>query len=80
LIIVEGEVVVLPPHSQVSDLLLIGYLLIVGDQAYHCCVVGKLNYGVGVMPGRAVMSEQGVQEAPVLRIRVVAVLLPTLST
>ena len=27
-----------------------------------CCVVGKLNDGVGVMPGHAVMGEQGVQE------------------
>ena len=26
------------------------------------CVIGKVNIGVGVMPGRAVMSEQGVQE------------------
>jgi hypothetical protein len=35
---------------------------VVGDQAYHCCVIGKLNDGVGVVPGHAVMSEQGVQE------------------
>ena len=28
----------------------------------HCCVISKLNDGVGVVPGRAVMSEQGVQE------------------
>ena len=48
---VEGEVVVLSPHAQVSDLLPIG-----------CLVVGKLNDGVGLVPGRAVMSEQGVQE------------------
>jgi hypothetical protein len=27
-----------------------------------CCVIGKLYNGVGVVPGRAVMSEQGVQE------------------
>ena len=26
------------------------------------CVIGKLNDAVGVVPGRAVMSEQGVQE------------------
>ena len=31
-------------------------------RTYRCCVIGKLNDGVGVMPGRAVMSEQGVQE------------------
>ena len=60
--VVEGEVVVLAPHGQVSDLLPIGGLIIVGDQAYHCYVVGKLNDGVGVVPGHAVMSEQGVQE------------------
>ena len=59
---VEGEVVVLAPHSQDSDLLPIGCLVIVGDQAYLCCVIGKLNDGVGVVPGRAVLSEQGVQE------------------
>ena len=59
---VEGEVVVLAPHGQVSDLLPIGCLIVVGDQTYHCCVIGKLNDGVGVVPGCAVMSEQGVQE------------------
>ena len=59
---VEGEVVVLARHGQVSDLFPLGCLVVVGDQAYHCCVIGKLNDCVGVMPGCAVMSEQGVQE------------------
>ena len=40
----------------VSDLLPIGCLVVVGDQAYHCCVIGKFNGGVGVVPGCAVMS------------------------
>ena len=44
---VEGEFVVLAPHCQVSDLP-IGCHVIVSDQAYHCCVIGKLNDGVGV--------------------------------
>ena len=57
----EGEFVVLAPHDQVPDLLPIGCLIVVGDQAYHCCVIGKID-GVGVVPGRAVMSAQGVQE------------------
>ena len=56
---IEGKVVVLAPHGQVSDLLPIGCLIVGGDQAYHCCVIYKLN-GVGV--GHAVMGEQGVQE------------------
>ena len=36
---VEGQVVVLAPHSQVSDLLPIGYLVLFGDQAYHCLML-----------------------------------------
>ena len=59
---VEGEVVVLAQHNQVSDLLPKCCLVVFGDQAYHCCVIGKLNDGFGDVPGRAVMSEQGVQE------------------
>ena len=59
---VEGEVVVLAPHCQVSDLLPIGCLIVVSDQVYHCCVVSKLNDGVGIVLGHAVVAEQGVQE------------------
>ena len=58
----EGEVVVLAPHGQVSDLLPLGCLVVVGDQAHHCCVISKLNDGVGVVPGHAVGREQGVQK------------------
>ena len=39
LVHVEGEVVILAPHCQVSDLLPIGCLIFVGDQAYHCGVI-----------------------------------------
>ena len=59
---IEGEVVVLAPHGQVFGLLPIGRLIVVGDQAYHCCVASKLNNGVGVVFGHAVMGEQVVQE------------------
>ena len=48
---IEGEVVVLAPHGQASDVLPIGCLIIVGGLAYHCCVICKLNDVVGVMPG-----------------------------
>jgi hypothetical protein len=47
---------------QVSDVLRIGCYIVVGDQAYHCCVVSKLNDGVGVVLGHAVVGEQGGQE------------------
>ena len=56
---VEREVVILAPHCQVFDLLPIGCLIVISD---HCCVVCKLNDGVGVVLGHAVMGEQGVQE------------------
>ena len=59
---VEGEVVVLAPHCQVSDLLPVGCLIVIHDQAYHRCVISKLNDGLGVMLGHKVMGEQGVQE------------------
>ena len=59
---VEEEGVVLAPHSQVSDLLPIGCVIVVGVQAYHCCVVSKLNDGVGVVFGHSVIGEQEVQE------------------
>ena len=39
---VEGEVVVLAPHCQVSDLFPIGCLIIVGDQAYRHRVVNLM--------------------------------------
>jgi hypothetical protein len=54
---VEGEVVILA-----LDLLPICCLIVVGDQAYHCCVVCKRNDGVGVVTGHTVVSEHGVQE------------------
>ena len=40
---IEGEV---SPHCQFSDLL--GCLIVVSDQVYHC-VVSNLNGGVGVV-------------------------------
>ena len=45
---VEGEVVVLAPHCHFSDLLPVGCLIVVDEQAYHRRVVSKLN-GVGVV-------------------------------
>jgi hypothetical protein len=39
----EGEVVVLAAHGQVSDLLPIGCLVVVCDQAYSTTVVSSAN-------------------------------------
>jgi hypothetical protein len=71
---IEGEVVVLAPHCQVSDLLPI---IIFSDQANHRCVVSTLD-GVGVVHSHAVVGKQRVQEGtkhaslrvPMLRVSV----------
>jgi hypothetical protein len=70
------------------DLLPIGCLIIIGDQAYHFCVVCKLNDGVGVVLGHAVMGEQGVQEGteyapltgPHVEVQRLRCVVPTLTT
>ena len=67
---IEGEVFVLASHGQVSDLLPIGYLIIVRPTTVVSTAnlnqiksnQMMVNDGFGVMPGRAVMSQQGVQE------------------
>ena len=48
---IDGEVVVLEPHCQISDLLPIGCLIVVSDQAYHHHELSNLNDGVGVVFG-----------------------------
>ena len=52
---IEGEVVVLAPPCQISDLPIVG-LIVVGDLAYHCCVVSKFNDGVGIVLGHVVVG------------------------
>ena len=59
---VDGEIVVLAPHCQVSELLPIGCLIVVSDQAYHRRVVNNLNDGVGVVCYFTVVGEEGVQQ------------------
>ena len=54
---IDGEVVVLAPHCQISAPLPIGCLI---DQAYQFCVVSKLNDGGEVVFGHTVVGEQGV--------------------
>ena len=40
---VECEVIFLTPHSEGPHLLPVGRLIVIGNQAYHCCVVRKLD-------------------------------------
>ena len=40
---VEGEVIFLAPLRQDSYLLPVGWLIVVNNQAYHCCVVRELD-------------------------------------
>ncbi len=49
LVDVEWEVVLLAPFSQGTHLLSVGRLIVVGDQAYHRCVIGKFDDDVGAV-------------------------------
>ena len=80
---IEGEVVYLASSRQSAYLLSVGRLIDVGNQAYYCHV-SELHDGVGTVGGHAVVGIQGVQEAhpcgaPVLRICVEEVMLPTFT-
>ncbi len=52
--------VLLIPFSKGTHLLSVGRL--VGDQAYHRCVIGKFDDDVGAVCCCTVMCVQGVQE------------------
>ncbi len=54
--------VLLAPFSQGTHLLSVGPLIVVGDQAYHHCVISKFDDDVGAVCGCTVMCVQGVQE------------------
>ncbi len=49
LVDVEWEVVLLAPFSQGTHLLSVGRLIVVCDQAYHRCVVGKFDDDIGAV-------------------------------
>ncbi len=53
--------VLLTPFSQGTDLLSVGRFIVVGDQAYHHCVVSIFDDDVGAVCGCTVMCVQGVQ-------------------
>ena len=44
------------------DLFSIGRLIVVADEANHCCVVCKLDNGIKTMYRCAVVGEEGVEE------------------
>ncbi len=54
--------VLLTPFSQGTLLLSVGLLIVVGDQAYHRCVIGKFDDDVGAVCGCTVVCVRGVQE------------------
>ncbi len=54
--------VLLTLFSQVTRLLSVGRLIIVGDQAYHRCVIGKFDDDVRAVCGFTVVCVQVVQE------------------
>ncbi len=59
--------VLLTPFSQGTHLLSVGCLIIVGDQAYHRCVIGKFDNDVGAVCSCTVMCVQEWAEDAALR-------------
>ncbi len=58
--------VLLTPFSQGTHLLSVGHLIVVGDQAYHRCVISKFDDDVGAVCCCTVVCVQGVQAGAVL--------------
>ncbi len=50
------------PFSQGTHLLSVGRLIVVGDQAYHRCVISKFDDDIGAVCSCTVVCVQGVQE------------------
>ncbi len=59
--------VLLTPFSQGTHLLSVGRLIVVGDQAYHRCVISKFEDDFGAVCGCAVMCVQEWPEDATLR-------------
>ncbi len=62
LVDVEWEVVLLTPFSQGTHLFSVGHLIVVGNQAYHRCVVSKFDDDIGAVCGCTVMGATGSTE------------------
>ncbi len=54
--------VLLTPFNQGTHLLSVGRFIVVGDQAYHRCVIDKFDDDVRAVCGCTVVRVQGVQE------------------
>ncbi len=52
----------LTPFNQGTHLLSVGCLIVVGDQAYHCCVISKFDDYIGAVCSCTVICVQGVHE------------------
>ncbi len=55
---IEGQVVCTTPFNQLCHFLSVGCFIIVADEAYHSCVICKLDDVVGAELGSAVVSQQ----------------------
>ncbi len=82
---IEGQVVCTTPFNQLCHFLSVGCFIVVADETYHSCVIGKLDDVVGAELGSAVVGQQlkssGLSTqpcgAPVLSVVVLEVLWPT---
>ncbi len=55
---IEGQVVCTTPFSQLCHFLFVGCFIVVADEAYHSCVISKLDDVVGAELSSAVVGQQ----------------------
>ncbi len=59
---VKDEVVSSTPAHELLHLLSVGPVIVVPDQAHHCCVISVFDDVVSGGPGNAVMGHQGEEQ------------------
>ncbi len=55
---IEGQVVCTTPFNYLCHFHSVGCFIIVADEAYHSCVIGKLDDVVGAELGNAIVSQR----------------------
>ncbi len=69
--------VLLTPFCQGTHLLSVGRLIVVGDQAYHRCIISKFDDDIGAVCSCTVVCVQGVQELGITQLLSITQLLLT---
>lgn len=62
LVDIQDQAVISAPARQLLHLFSVGQVLVIPDEAYHCCVILKFHDVICDMPRDAIMCHQGEQQ------------------